>query len=123
MKIDKSDLKVETMRGTGPGGQHRNKTDSAVRITHIPTGTTAYADERSQHKSRRLAMQELRQRLRQKVETARAARKKARRDKVIHERDIIRTYDYKSGMVRDHRTRKKASLKDVLEKGRIELLQ
>lgn len=55
MKFNKSDCKVETMRGTGPGGQHRNKTDSAVRITHLPTGVSAYCDERSQAVSKRKA--------------------------------------------------------------------
>lgn len=123
MKIPKSDLKIEFMRGTGPGGQHRNKTDSACRVTHLPTGITAYADERSQHTSKRKALDEVKVRLRDAANQRRAAEKKARRDEKIKPSTSVRTYDFKSGVVRDHRTKKKASIKDVLEKGKLELLR
>lgn len=124
MKIPKNDLKVEYMRGTGPGGQHRNKTDSACRITHIPTGISAYADERSQKNSRRLAMNELVKRLRDIQKEKKAAEKKERRDhKVKNPERAIRTYDYKAGLVYDHRTGKSATIKDILKKGKLELLR
>ena len=119
----KSDLKVETMRGTGKGGQHRNKTDSAVRITHIPTGLSAYADERSQHHSRKLAMKELEKRVKQVGIDKKAKHKKADRDYKIHNTPIIRTYDFKAGIVKDHRSKKRASIKEVMNKGRVDLVQ
>jgi peptide chain release factor 1 len=121
--MKKKDLKIEYMRGTGPGGQHRNKTDSACRITHIPTGVSAYADERSQHHSKKKAMAELEQRLKDIKAEKKAAEKKAKRDHAIHNTERIRTYDFKKGIVTDHRTGKKASLKEVMEKGRIDLLR
>ena len=123
MKINKKDLNVETMRGTGPGGQHRNRTDSACRITHIPTGISAYADERSQAHSRRSAMKDLENKLREITEKRAAVSKKERRDnKVKNPERAIRTYDYKKGLVYDHRTNLSASIKDVLFKGKIDLL-
>jgi peptide chain release factor 1 len=123
MKIQKSDCKIETMRGTGPGGQHRNKTDSAVRITHEPTGISAYADERSQANSKRKAWKELEQRIIQSIIDKKEADKKSKRDFKIHNTKTIRTYDFKSGIVKDHRTGKTATIKEVLEKGKIDLLR
>lgn len=122
-RVKKKDLKIEYMRGTGPGGQHRNKTDSACRITHIPTGISAYADERSQHHSRKKAMAELEQRIRQAKLDKQAEAKKTRRDHAIHNTERIRTYDFSRGVVTDHRTGKTASLKNILEKGRLDLLR
>jgi len=122
MEINRADLRIETMRGTGPGGQHRNKTDSAVRVTHIPTGVTAYADERSQKHSRRKAMSDLEEKLEQMVFDRRAAERKARRDEAIKPQANLRTYNFLRGTVKDHRSGKVASIKDVLGKGRIDLL-
>ena len=121
--IPKTDLKIETMRGQGPGGQHRNKTDSACRITHIPTGISAYCDERSQQSSKRKAMKELENRLRNRKAEKQAETKKAIRDHAIHNTKTIRTYDFKNQTVKDHRTKKTARLDDVLFKGRIELMR
>jgi peptide chain release factor 1 len=84
MKINKKDCKIETMRGTGPGGQHRNKTDSAVRITHLPTGISAYCDERSQKTSLKKAWEQLELRLIEANELAKAKLKKEKRDLAIY---------------------------------------
>jgi peptide chain release factor 1 len=121
MNINKKDLKIEYMRGQGPGGQHKNKTDSACRITHIPTGISAYADTRNQHHSKRTAMRELERRLIDRKKEALAKDKKAKRDYAIHNTERIRTYDFSRGVVTDHRTGKVASLKNILEKGRLDL--
>lgn len=124
MDITKKDLRIEYTRGTGPGGQRKNKVETACRITHIPTGTTAYADERSQKHSYRLAMNELTKRLRDAIEAEKASVKKERRDhKVKNPERAIRTYDYKAGLVYDHRTGKNATIKDILKKGKLELLR
>ncbi|MEO1527065.1 MAG: peptide chain release factor-like protein [Planctomycetota bacterium] len=124
MDLKKSDLKIETMRGTGPGGQHRNKTDSAVRITHLPTGISAYADERSQSVSKRKAMAELERRLTErKAKRSASRRKQVRDEKVKNPTGAIRTYNFCRGVVKDHRTGKTASVKEVVGKGRIELLR
>jgi len=121
--FSKKDIKIEYMRGQGPGGQHKNKTDSMCRITHIPTGISACADCRSQHQSRKKAMAELKDKLHRIAQSRQAKAKKARRDDAIHNTKRIRTYDFKKGTVTDHRTKKTASLKEVMGKGRIDLLQ
>lgn len=122
MNIPKDDLRFEYMRGTGPGGQKRNKACTACRITHLPTGITAYSDERSQSHSRKTALKVLTERLLDVKRQAKAADKKTRRDQKIHDHTVVRTYDYSRGVVIDHRTHKKASLKNVLDKGKIHLL-
>lgn len=121
--MHKKDLKIEYMKGTGPGGQNKNKLQTACRITHLPTGISAYADERKRKTSYKKAMKVIEQRLKDAVAEEEAARKKSRRDHVIHNTERIRTYDYSRGVVTDHRTGKKASLKDVLGKGKIDLLR
>jgi peptide chain release factor 1 len=120
--IPKNELKIERIRGKGPGGQNKNKVCSCVRITHLPTGLVVRKDGRDQAKNLAMAITELEKRLAEQVQSKKAAATKARRDVAIHDHTTIRTYDYKSGVVRDHRTGKTASIKNVVGKGRIDLL-
>ncbi len=123
MDINKKDLRIEYMRGTGPGGMNKNKLETACRITHKPSGITAYCDDRKRRTSFKQALAELVKRLAAAKAAKIAQARKARRDYVIHNTKRVRTYDYKSGVVKDHRTGKTASLKDVLFKGRLDLLR
>ena len=123
MKLNRNELKIEWYKGKGPGGQHKNKVETACRITHLPTGVVATADGRSRVQNKRQAMKNLGQKLAKQASEEEAAKKKARRDEKIHDKTVIRTYDYKSQTVRDHRTGKKAPLAKVLLKGMIDLLK
>ena len=124
LEIRPEDLRIDTMRAGGAGGQHVNKTESAVRITHLPSGIAVVSAEKSQHQNRRLAMQVLRSRLyemeRQKAADERAA---ARKDQVGSgdRSQRIRTYNFPQGRVTDHRINLTLhKLDDVLEGGALE---
>lgn len=105
--INPADLKVDTFRASGAGGQHVNKTDSAIRITHLPTGTVVECqDERSQHKNRARAMSLLQARLLDAERTKQAKEQAATRKLLVGTGDRserIRTYNYPQGRVTDHR--------------------
>ncbi|WP_137917864.1 peptide chain release factor 1 [Hydrogenophaga sp. 2FB] len=107
VQLNPSELRIDTYRASGAGGQHINKTDSAVRVTHLPTGITAECqDGRSQHSNKAKALQVLTARLQEKDRSERAAAEAATRKGLIgsgDRSDRIRTYNFPQGRITDHR--------------------
>ena len=107
IEINPSDLRVDTFRASGAGGQHVNKTDSAIRITHLPTGVVVECqDERSQHKNRARAMSVLKSRLLEAEQQKQQQEQASTRKSLVGSGDRserIRTYNFPQGRVTDHR--------------------
>ena len=107
IKLNPADLRIDTFRASGAGGQHINKTDSAVRVVHLPTGIVAECqDGRSQHSNKAKALQVLQARIQEKERSERAAKEAAERKGLIgsgDRSDRIRTYNFPQGRLTDHR--------------------
>ena len=124
IQINKSDLRVDTYRASGAGGQHINKTDSAIRLTHIPTGVVVECqEERSQHKNRAKAMALLASRLQAAEMEKHAAEQATTRKSLVGSGDRserIRTYNYPQGRVTDHRINLTLYKLDEIMEGKLE---
>lgn len=119
-----NELQIETTRGTGNGGQHRNTTDSCVVITHIPTGIKVVRDGRNQHRNKEDALAEIKKRVNTFYRTGYEEEVVEKRNGQIgsgERSDKKRTYRDKDDRVIDHETGKSASLKQFM-KGKLELL-
>ncbi len=126
--INENDLKIDTFRASGAGGQHVNKTESAIRITHLPSGlVVSCQDEKSQHQNRLLAMKVLRSRLLAQEQERLAQERADVRKSMVSTGDRsakIRTYNYSQGRITDHRINYTAyNLEDVLNGNIMELVE
>lgn len=126
IEINPADLRVDTFRASGAGGQHVNKTDSAIRLTHIPSGIVVECqDERSQHKNRAKAMSVLNARLNQVEEEKRRSEEASTRKSLVGSGDRserIRTYNFPQGRISDHRINLTLYRLDEVIEGELDLM-
>ena len=120
IEVHEKDIRIDTYRSSGAGGQHVNKTDSAVRLTHIPSGIVVTSSEKSQHQNRAIAMRTLKARLYEQQRSALAAERSASRQSQVGSGDRserIRTYNFPQGRVTDHRINLTLYKLDILLEG------
>jgi peptide chain release factor 1 len=125
-QLNQCDLIITTMRGTGPGGQHRNRTESCVKIVHKPTGLQAIVDKRDQGTSKREALEILTQRVNDHVNSKQHGEYNINRKNQLGDSgrgDKVRTYNFIRGDVTDHRTNKTTNQIKKIMKGQFELLK
>jgi len=125
-RLKDSEIEWEATKGSGPGGQHRNKTSSTVRMKHLPTGMTVVIDGRSQHQNRTKARRILEAKVAEHLGLRQAQTYNDGRQKQIGDRgrtQKIRTYNLKRGRAVDHRTNKKTGKVDAVLDGRFDLLR
>lgn len=123
MKVDANECEFTWTKGQGPGGQNKNKLETACKVRHVPTGVIACADERTRSQSRKEALKSLGEKLDRLKQLQEKEKRKAKRDAAIKDNTRVRTYDYSRDTVTDHRTGKTASIKDILGKGRLDKLR
>lgn len=122
MKLNKKDLKIEYTRGTGAGGQHKNKVETCVTITHIPTGMSERCqDTRYKKRNYEIALDRLTKKIEAKLKLEKHNKLNEERVKTIESKGVIRTYNFQRNQVKDHRTGKTADLKKFLD-GNLNLL-
>ena len=121
--MNKKDLKIEITRGSGPGGQHRNKVETCVTVTHIPTGFSERCqDTRSKNRNLKIAIDRLEKKIIQnKIDEKNEKQNEIRKEKIQNPKRI-RTYNFITKKVIDHRTKKMADLEKVMN-GEIDLLK
>jgi peptide chain release factor 1 len=123
-QIKDSDIEIMTQRGHGKGGQHQNKTESAVRMRHKPSGIEVFINGRDQKTNKRVALAILSARIQEKVQSERHnERNNLKRDQIsdMGRSDKVRTYNFMEDRVVDHRTNKRCSIREI-EKGGFEKL-
>jgi peptide chain release factor 2 len=119
--LNKKDFIIQPYRSSGPGGQHKNTTDSAIRITHIESGIVAQADNnRCQHKNKELAFERIVVKLQKYYEEKQRGKEAVELEK---ENNVIRSYNGKRGTVKDHRTGTTLPMKSVLNGGIAKFIQ
>lgn len=120
--FNKKDYKIEYTRGTGAGGQHKNKVETCVTITHLPTSMSERCqDTRYKKRNYEIALERLNKRIVEKNRLQKHIEQNKERVKAIEDSGVIRTYNYKRNEVKDHRTGKTADLKKFLD-GNLKLL-
>jgi len=123
--LKNDDIEIHTTKGSGPGGQHKNKTDTAVRMIHRPTKVSVFIDGRSQAQNKKRARDVLEQRVRKVEEAKDRAEKNAERHAQLGDRcrsGKIRTYNFKKQRVVDHRRGTKTGKIEAVMNGRFDLL-